>query len=222
MPFRAGGYIQIECPPHKVAYADFDVPDEYRSDWDKFNLFRYVSEVKEPTLRAYSMANYPEEKGIIMLNVRIATPPPKVPDAPPGIMSSYIWSLKPGDKVTISGPFGEFFAKETDAEMVFIGGGAGWRRCVRIFSTSSSACTARAKSASGTAPVRCAKCSTMRSLNSWRATIQTLPSTSRSPIRCRKITGPGIPALSITFCTRTIYAITRRRKTASSTCVGRR
>ncbi|MGQ4121489.1 NADH:ubiquinone reductase (Na(+)-transporting) subunit F [Klebsiella pneumoniae] len=118
VPFRAGGYIQIECPPHKVAYADFDVPDEYRSDWDKFNLFRYVSEVKEPTLRAYSMANYPEEKGIIMLNVRIATPPPKVPDAPPGIMSSYIWSLKPGDKVTISGPFGEFFAKETDAEMV--------------------------------------------------------------------------------------------------------
>jgi Na+-transporting NADH:ubiquinone oxidoreductase subunit F len=108
-----------------VAYADFDVPDEYRGDWDKFNLFRYVSEVKEPTLRAYSMANYPEEKGIIMLNVRIATPPPKVPDAPPGIMSSYIWSLKPGDKVTISGPFGEFFAKETDAEMVFIGGGAG-------------------------------------------------------------------------------------------------
>lgn len=96
VPFRAGGYIQIECPPHKVAYADFDVPDEYRSDWDKFNLFRYVSEVKEPTLRAYSMANYPEEKGIIMLNVRIATPPPKVPDAPPGIMSSYIWSLKPG------------------------------------------------------------------------------------------------------------------------------
>ncbi|VFS67585.1 Na(+)-translocating NADH-quinone reductase subunit F [Raoultella planticola] len=125
MPFRAGGYIQIECPSHKVAYADFDVPDEYRADWDKFNLFRYVSDVKEPTLRAYSMANYPDEKGIIMLNVRIATPPPKVPDAPPGIMSSYIWSLKAGDKVTISGPFGEFFAKETDAEMVFIGGGAG-------------------------------------------------------------------------------------------------
>lgn len=125
VPFRAGGYIQIECPEHTVAYKDFDVPDEYRGDWDKFNLFRFVSEVKEPTLRAYSMANYPEEKGIIMLNVRIATPPPGVPDAPPGIMSSYIWSLKAGDKVTISGPFGEFFAKETDAEMVFIGGGAG-------------------------------------------------------------------------------------------------
>ncbi len=222
VPFRAGGYIQIECPPHKVAYADFDVPDEYRSDWDKFNLFRYVSEVKEPTLRAYSMANYPEEKGIIMLNVRIATPPPKVPDAPPGIMSSYIWSLKPGDKVTISGPFGEFFAKENDAEMVFIGGAPGWRRCVRIFSTSSSACTAHAKSASGTERARCARCSTMMSLNSWRGITRTLPSTSRSPIRCRKIIGRGIPALSITFCTRTICAITRRRKTASSTCAGRR
>ncbi len=125
VPFRAGGYIQIECPEHTVAYKDFDVPEEYCGDWDKFNLFRFVSEVKEPTLRAYSMANYPDEKGIIMLNVRIATPPPGVPDAPPGIMSSYIWSLKAGDKVTISGPFGEFFAKETDAEMVFIGGGAG-------------------------------------------------------------------------------------------------
>ncbi|MBP6121932.1 MULTISPECIES: NADH:ubiquinone reductase (Na(+)-transporting) subunit F [Providencia] len=125
VPFRAGGFIQIECPEHVVKYADFDVPQEYREDWDKFNLFRYVSEVKEPTVRAYSMANYPEEHGIILLNVRIATPPPRNPDVPPGIMSSYIWSLKPGDKVTISGPFGEFFAKETEAEMIFVGGGAG-------------------------------------------------------------------------------------------------
>lgn len=125
VPFRAGGYIQIESPPHQVSYADFDVPEEYRGDWDKFNLFRFQSVVKEPCVRAYSMANYPQEEGMIMLNVRIATPPPHVPDAPPGIMSSYIWSLKAGDKVTISGPFGEFFAKETDAEMVFIGGGAG-------------------------------------------------------------------------------------------------
>lgn len=125
VPFRAGGYIQIECPHHEVAYADFDIPLEYRGDWEKFNLFRYKSLVKEPCIRAYSMANFPLEKGIIMLNVRIATPPPSNPDVPPGIMSSYIWSLKPGDKVTISGPFGEFFAKETDAEMVFIGGGAG-------------------------------------------------------------------------------------------------
>ncbi|MFZ1873714.1 MAG: NADH:ubiquinone reductase (Na(+)-transporting) subunit F [Chania sp.] len=125
VPFRAGGFIQIEAPEHEVSYADFEVPQEYRGDWDKFNLFRFRSVVKEPTVRAYSMANYPDEKGIIMLNVRIATPPPNNPEAPPGIMSSYIWSLKAGDKVTISGPFGEFFAKETQAEMVFIGGGAG-------------------------------------------------------------------------------------------------
>lgn len=125
VPFRAGGFIQIEAPAHDISYADFDVPQEYRGDWDKFNLFRYRSTVKDTTVRAYSMANYPEEKGIIMLNVRIATPPPNNPDVPPGIMSSYIWSLKAGDKVTISGPFGEFFAKDTDAEMIFIGGGAG-------------------------------------------------------------------------------------------------
>nr|WP_086938998.1 NADH:ubiquinone reductase (Na(+)-transporting) subunit F [Thaumasiovibrio occultus] len=125
VPFRAGGYIQIEAEPHHIKYADFDIPEEYRGDWDKFNLFRYESIVKEPSIRAYSMASYPEEKGLIKLNVRIATPPPNNPDVPPGVMSSYIWSLKPGDKCTISGPFGEFFAKETDNEMVFIGGGAG-------------------------------------------------------------------------------------------------
>lgn len=125
VPFRAGGYIQIEAPPHHIKYSDFDIPEEYRADWDKFNLFRYESKVEEETIRAYSMANYPEEEGIILLNVRIATPPPNNPDVPPGIMSSYIWSLKPGDKCTISGPFGEFFAKDTDAEMVFVGGGAG-------------------------------------------------------------------------------------------------
>ncbi|MCK9606788.1 MAG: NADH:ubiquinone reductase (Na(+)-transporting) subunit F [Methylomonas sp.] len=123
--YRAGGYIQIECPPHVSKYTDMDIAEEYRPDWDKFNLWRYVSEVKEPALRAYSMASYPEEKEI-MLNVRIATPPPGAPDGiPPGIMSSFIFNLKPGDKVFISGPYGEFFAKDTDAEMVFIGGGAG-------------------------------------------------------------------------------------------------
>ncbi|APX05344.1 NADH:ubiquinone reductase (Na(+)-transporting) subunit F [Vibrio campbellii] len=125
VPFRAGGYIQIEAPAHHVKYADYDIPEEYREDWEKFNLFRYESKVNEETIRAYSMANYPEEHGIIMLNVRIATPPPNNPDVAPGIMSSFIWSLKEGDKCTISGPFGEFFAKDTDAEMVFVGGGAG-------------------------------------------------------------------------------------------------
>lgn len=123
--FRAGGYIQIEAPPHVVRYADFDIEEEYRSDWDKYDMWKYVSKVDEPTVRAYSMANYPLEKGIIMLNVRIASPPPHLPNVPPGKMSSYIFSLKPGDKVTISGPYGEFFARDTDNEMVFIGGGAG-------------------------------------------------------------------------------------------------
>jgi Na+-transporting NADH:ubiquinone oxidoreductase subunit F len=124
VPFEAGGYIQIECPPHDVKYSDFDIEDEYRSDWDKFNMWQYESHVVESVERAYSMANYPEERGIIMLNVRIASPPPGHV-VPPGIMSSFIFNLKPGDKVTISGPFGEFFAKKTDNEMVFIGGGAG-------------------------------------------------------------------------------------------------
>lgn len=123
--FRAGGYIQIEAPEHVVKYSDFTIEDEYREDWDKFDMWKYVSKVEEPVLRAYSMASYPEEKGIIMLNVRIASPPPRMPDVPPGQMSSYIFDLKPGDTVTISGPYGEFFAKETEAEMVFVGGGAG-------------------------------------------------------------------------------------------------
>lgn len=123
--YRAGGYIQIECPPHVSKYSDFDVEERFRDDWDKFNLWRYVSTVKEPALRAYSMASYPEEKEI-MLNVRIATPPPGAPDTvPPGIMSSFIFNLKPGDKCIVSGPYGEFFAKDTQNEMVFIGGGAG-------------------------------------------------------------------------------------------------
>ncbi|MCF7965319.1 NADH:ubiquinone reductase (Na(+)-transporting) subunit F [Methylobacter sp. Wu8] len=123
--YRAGGYIQIECPPHVSKYSDFDVEERFRDDWNKFNLWRYVSTVKEPALRAYSMASYPEEKEI-MLNVRIATPPPGAPDTvPPGIMSSFIFNLKPGDKCIVSGPYGEFFAKDTQNEMVFIGGGAG-------------------------------------------------------------------------------------------------
>lgn len=123
--FRAGGYIQIEAPPHRVKYLDFDIEEEYRPDWEKYNLWQLESKVNEPVTRAYSMANYPQEKGVIMLNVRIATPPPNMPKVPTGQMSSYIFNLKPGDKVTISGPYGEFYAQETDAEMVFIGGGAG-------------------------------------------------------------------------------------------------
>ena len=125
VPFKAGGYIQIEAPPHHVKYKDFDVPAEYRKDWERFGFFDVESKCDEETIRAYSMANYPEEEGIILLNVRIATPPPNNLSLPAGKMSSFIWSLNAGDKVTISGPFGEFYAKETDLEMVFVGGGAG-------------------------------------------------------------------------------------------------
>mgnify|MGYP005839995043 FL=1 len=125
VPFRAGGYIQIECPPHTVHFKDFDIEERFRDAWDALNLWELSSTTDETVTRAYSMANYPEERGIIMLNVRIATPPPRTHGIPPGIMSSYIFNLKPGDEVTISGPYGEFFAKETDREMCFIGGGAG-------------------------------------------------------------------------------------------------
>ena len=123
--FRAGGYVQLECPEHEVHYKDFVIEEEYHPDWDKFNVWKYVSKCTEPTIRAYSMANYPEEKGLVKFNIRIATPPPGRDDLPPGIMSSYVFSLKAGDTIDVYGPFGEFFAKETDAEMVFVGGGAG-------------------------------------------------------------------------------------------------
>jgi Na+-transporting NADH:ubiquinone oxidoreductase subunit F len=124
--FKAGGYIQIEVPPHVVEYKNFAIEPQFHEDWDKFNVWRYTSKVDDPVYRAYSMANYPGEKGIIMLNVRIASPPPRAPDGtPPGKVSSYIFNLKPGDDVTISGPYGEFFIKDTESEMVYIGGGAG-------------------------------------------------------------------------------------------------
>jgi Na+-transporting NADH:ubiquinone oxidoreductase subunit F len=123
--FAAGGYIVVEAPPYTAAYKDFDIGEEYRGEWDKYDMWRYVSEVKQPVARAYSMANYPAEKGIITLNVRIASPPPEAPNAPPGQVSSYIFSRKPGDEVTISGPYGEFHVQPTDKEMIFIGGGAG-------------------------------------------------------------------------------------------------
>ncbi len=125
VPFRAGGYIQLECPPYSVRYADYDIEPEYRGEWDEGGYLSLVAKSREAVSRAYSMANYPEEKGVIILNVRIATPPRDAMHAPPGVATSYIFSLKPGDQVTIAGPFGDFFARDTDAEMCFIGGGAG-------------------------------------------------------------------------------------------------
>ncbi|MDY0068454.1 MAG: NADH:ubiquinone reductase (Na(+)-transporting) subunit F [Porticoccaceae bacterium] len=123
--FRAGGYVQLEAPPHHVHFKDFEIGEEYRGDWERFGFFNLESKITEPVIRAYSMANYPEERGIVKFNIRIATPPPGSKGIPPGQMSSYVFSLKPGDKITVYGPFGEFFAKDTKAEMVFIGGGAG-------------------------------------------------------------------------------------------------
>jgi len=123
--FRAGGYVQLECPPHHVKYADFDIEEEYRGDWEHFQFFKLESVVTEDVVRAYSMANYPEERGVVKFDIRIATPPPGSQGIPCGQMSSWVFGLKPGDKVKVYGPFGEFFAKDTDAEMVFIGGGAG-------------------------------------------------------------------------------------------------
>jgi len=123
--FRAGGYVQLECPPHHVKFSDFAIEPEYRGDWERFGFFNLESKVTEPVIRAYSMANYPDEKGVVKFNIRIATPPPKSQGIAPGQMSSFVFSLKPGDKITVYGPFGEFFAKKTNNEMVFIGGGAG-------------------------------------------------------------------------------------------------
>ncbi len=126
LDFRAGGYAQLECPPYSLRFADFDIDEIFRDEWDRYDLWRYKAGTTHATERAYSMANYPEEKGLVILNVRIATPPPGASDrVPPGIVSSYIFGLKPGDEVTVSGPYGDFFARETDNEMVFIGGGAG-------------------------------------------------------------------------------------------------
>ena len=124
--FKSGGYIQIDIPEYEVGFNTFEVETEYREDWDKFHMWDLKHKNEEPIFRAYSMANHPAEGNIVMLNVRIATPPPKLwNDVPPGIASTYIFNLKPGDKVMVSGSYGEFFLKDTEKEIVFVGGGAG-------------------------------------------------------------------------------------------------
>jgi Na+-transporting NADH:ubiquinone oxidoreductase subunit F len=130
LDFQSGGYIQIDVPPSEIDFHDFEVAGEFRADWDKFKLWDLKMVNDEPLFRAYSMANHPAEGNIVMLNVRIATPPFDRAkggwmDVNPGVCSSYVFSLSPGDKVTISGPYGEFFIKDSDREMVYIGGGAG-------------------------------------------------------------------------------------------------
>ena len=126
MPIQAGCYVIVECPPYKTSFKDFDIEEIYRSEWDRHDLWRFEATTTAPVTRAYSLANYPDENNIVMLNVRIATPPPGSNTAVlPGIVSSYLFNLRPGDPVTVSGPYGEFVARNTDKEMVFIGGGAG-------------------------------------------------------------------------------------------------
>jgi Na+-transporting NADH:ubiquinone oxidoreductase subunit F len=130
LDFKSGGYIQIDVPKIEVPFKDMDIEEEYREDWKNFGMFDLVMKNPEPTYRAYSMANHPAEGNIVMLNIRIATPPfdranNGFKKVNPGICSSYIFGLKPGDKVTVSGPYGEFFLKDNDNEMMFVGGGAG-------------------------------------------------------------------------------------------------
>jgi len=122
--FKAGGYVQLEIPPYEMDYKEIDVEKEYHEDWDRFDVWKYHAKVEDTTIRAYSMANYPEEKGILKFNIRVASPPPGT-DVPPGAMSSYVFNLKPGDKLTVFGPYGEFFVQDTPAEKIWIGGGAG-------------------------------------------------------------------------------------------------
>lgn len=128
--FRSGGYAQIDVPKIDVEFKDMDIKEEFRDEWDKFKMWDLKMKNPEETYRAYSMANHPAEGNIVMLNIRIATPPwdrskGTFANVNPGICSSYIFSRKPGDKVIISGPYGEFFIKETENEMMYIGGGAG-------------------------------------------------------------------------------------------------
>ena len=130
MDFRSGGYVQIDIPRCEVNYADIEVDEPFRSDWEKMGLFNLKMRNPGETVRAYSMANYPAENHIVMLNVRVAIPPfnrktRKMKKVNPGVSSSYIFSLKPGDEVTVSGPYGDFFVQDSDREMMFIGGGAG-------------------------------------------------------------------------------------------------
>lgn len=130
MNFQSGSYAQITIPPYDIKYADYDIDEKFRGDWDHFDMWSLTCKNDTETIRAYSMANYPAEGNIITLNVRIATPPMdrathKWLPVSPGISSSYIFSLKPGDKVRMSGPYGDFHIQDTDAEMLYIGGGAG-------------------------------------------------------------------------------------------------
>lgn len=202
--FRAGGYVQLECPPHVVNYKDFDIQPEYRADWDKFNVWRYVSKVDETVIRAYSMANYPEEHGVVKFNIRVATPPPNRDDIPPGKdvqLGVRAQAGRQGD----GRPFGEFFARDTDNEMVFIGGGAGMAPMrSHIFDQLKRLHTKRKITflVWRTLAARSLLCRRVRQA----AGLENRTSTGswRFPIRYPRTTGRAIPGSFITCFTRTI------------------
>lgn len=123
--FHAGGFVQVTAPPYELAFSSLDIPEAHRAAWTGMGLERLVARSTEPVSRAYSVASRPQDKGSIVLNIRLATPPPGVPDAPPGLVSSWLFGLKPGDSVELAGPYGHFGAQDTEREMVFIGGGVG-------------------------------------------------------------------------------------------------
>jgi len=125
LEFKAGAYIQIDIPEYELAYTTFDVADRFQASWKNFDLWQLKAQSNESVFRAYSLASPPYENTSLRFTIRIATPPPGMPDIPPGVGSSYVFGLKPGDPVTISGPYGDFLAKDTDREMCFVGGGAG-------------------------------------------------------------------------------------------------
>ena len=178
LKFKSGGYIQIDVPAIDVDFKTFDIDEKYKADWERMKMFDLKMHNPEATYRAYSMANSPAEGNIIMLNIRIATPPfdkaiGGFANVNPGICSSYIFSRKPGDKVSISGPYGEFFLRDTNNEMMFIGGGAGMAPCVHTSSTSSTRCTPIVKLPSGTAHVLCKKLLTWTSSTRFKKRTRT-------------------------------------------------
>ena len=220
VPFRAGGYIQIECPPHTVHYKDFAIEERFRDDWDKYRLWDLVSRCDETVTRAYSMANYPEEKGLIMLNVRIAPPPPRASqDIPPGFMSSYIFGLKPATRSRFPAPTANSTPGIPARDGVYRGR-RGMAPCAPIFSTSSSASRPRARSASGTVPAAFVKRFTSRTSTRSRprTTISGGPWRSRS--RCPRIAGKARSDLSIRCCWTTTSASIPRPKTTNTTICG--
>jgi Na+-transporting NADH:ubiquinone oxidoreductase subunit F len=125
MDFRAGAFVEITSPPYRLEYADIEIEAEYRDVWDSMNLWRLQAGSDSPVTRAYSMANHPAEEGLVLLNIRLALPPPGQPNAPPGVVSSWLFSLRPGDTVDVRGPYGHFAVEPSERELVFIGGGAG-------------------------------------------------------------------------------------------------